>query len=334
MNGTCFVISPFGDPYNQCYNEVFLPALNNIGLKAIRADKIYNTGPIMNDIFSGIINADLIICDVTGRNPNVNYELGVAHAFEKPTIIVTQDLKDAQLPFNYHQHRAILYDISKDNWTHELELSITETIRKVLKDPYNAVPWRLRDVDNDAQKKLAVQMGVVRTSEFEFYPNRNTMTMFRNLNEIIQEASEIKMILVGGSALIEKSINCKNIKKVILPHPYNKRLNSYAESVKDVYALKAKIESVTSNLASNGVDVRWYPEMLHHTIIIADIGLDSGWVQWESVLPYGPLDKRPCVVIHEPKYKNLIKIIDTIFEEILDASVVSNNRYNVMRPLL
>jgi len=78
MNTTCFVISPFGEPFDDYYKKIYKPAIEKAGLKAIRADEIYGTGVIIEEIFAQIVSSRMIICEVTGKNPNVNYELGVA----------------------------------------------------------------------------------------------------------------------------------------------------------------------------------------------------------------------------------------------------------------
>jgi len=80
MNPTCFVISPFGDPFDDYYEKVYQPAIAKADLHPIRGDEVYNTGAIIDDIFTAISSATMVLCDVTGKNPNVNYELGVAHA--------------------------------------------------------------------------------------------------------------------------------------------------------------------------------------------------------------------------------------------------------------
>ena len=144
MNKTCFVISPFGEPFDEHYEQIYKPAIESdksLGLKAVRADEIYGTGAIINDIFTQIAVAELILCDVTGKNPNVNYELGVAHALQKPTVIITQSMED--VPFDYRHLRVIRYDQSKKvRWVKELEASISNNIKAALEDPRRVIAWQ------------------------------------------------------------------------------------------------------------------------------------------------------------------------------------------------
>lgn len=80
---TCFVIMPFDGWSDQYYREIFRPAIEDAGLKPCRADDLYRTGPIINDIWAYTQEAKVILADLTGKNPNVFYELGLAHAIAK-----------------------------------------------------------------------------------------------------------------------------------------------------------------------------------------------------------------------------------------------------------
>ncbi|MEN6620453.1 MAG: hypothetical protein ABFD50_02735 [Smithella sp.] len=145
MNGTCFIISPFGDNFDEYYDKIFRPAVEKSGLKAIRADEIYGTSAIISDIFNQIMSAVLVLCDVTGKNPNVNYELGVAHALGKPAIIITQSIND--VPFDYKHLRVISYDLKHVDWAKELESAITKTVLSVLNDPKRALAWSIEHAE-------------------------------------------------------------------------------------------------------------------------------------------------------------------------------------------
>ncbi|MBK5275627.1 MAG: hypothetical protein JJE30_11315 [Desulfuromonadales bacterium] len=126
----CFVISPFGMPFDEYYKEIISPAVRSVGLEIVRADEIYGVHPIMDDVVRGIIEADVIIAEVTSRNPNVNYELGMAHALGKPVVILSQTTED--IPFDYRHVRAIIYDTKRANWVSQLEKNITSTIQTVI----------------------------------------------------------------------------------------------------------------------------------------------------------------------------------------------------------
>ncbi len=68
-----------------------------------------NQQNILMDIIQPIYESDIVIADLTGLNPNVMYELGLAHSFNKKTIVITKD-DLSQLPFDLKQYRAKDYD--------------------------------------------------------------------------------------------------------------------------------------------------------------------------------------------------------------------------------
>ena len=103
-----FVIMPFSEKMTPVYEDHIRKVCDNIGLDCKRADLVLNTESIINDIWSLISNAQIIICDCTGKNPNVFYELGLAHALGKKTICITQNNDD--IPFDIKHLRYIKYE--------------------------------------------------------------------------------------------------------------------------------------------------------------------------------------------------------------------------------
>lgn len=124
---------PFGGYFDGYYNQVIRPALTNLNIDCIRGDEIYGTGVIINDIYDAICEADFCIADVTDRNPNVNYELGMAHAIGKPAILITQRIED--VPFDYKHLRLIKYDPKQTGWENNIIANITKTIKEVIANP-------------------------------------------------------------------------------------------------------------------------------------------------------------------------------------------------------
>lgn len=107
MRKTAFVLMSFSAEFEAAYKFFIKPALEGVGFEIARADDILNQRNIMQDIISGIVTADLIVADLTGSNPNVFYELGIAHALEKPTILLTQSVEE--LPFDLRSYRVLAY---------------------------------------------------------------------------------------------------------------------------------------------------------------------------------------------------------------------------------
>jgi hypothetical protein len=104
---TAFVIMPFDAELNEVYSAFIVPTLDEIGYSVLRADDLYGQRNILRDIVESISKSDLIVADLTGLNPNVFYELGVAHGLQKPVILMTQNIDE--LPFDLRQYRVVIY---------------------------------------------------------------------------------------------------------------------------------------------------------------------------------------------------------------------------------
>lgn len=96
---TCFVIMPIADMegydtghFSRVYHHLIKPACEKSGFKAIRADDVGASNYIIIDILRKILDSDMVLCDLSGRNPNVLYELGIRQAFNLPTILI-KDIK-------------------------------------------------------------------------------------------------------------------------------------------------------------------------------------------------------------------------------------------------
>jgi hypothetical protein len=79
-----------------------------LGLSIRRADDLFTAHSLMSDVWEGICGARALIADCTGRNPNVFYEIGLAHVVGKPLVLITQKSED--VPFDIAQFRYIQYD--------------------------------------------------------------------------------------------------------------------------------------------------------------------------------------------------------------------------------
>lgn len=104
-----FVVMQFSDAFDALYTDVIRPTCEQFGLKAIRADDIYKSGLIINDIARSIEESAVIIADVTTDNPNVFYEVGYAHGIKKETILLSDRTRE-KLPFDVSGFRTLFYD--------------------------------------------------------------------------------------------------------------------------------------------------------------------------------------------------------------------------------
>lgn len=133
----CFIISPFGDWYDSYYEDIFCPAAREVGLDPHRADDLYRPSAIVHDIWTYVNSAKVMIADLTGKNANVFYELGLAHALGKPVILLTQDISD--IPFDLRSLRIIEYTLDHPSWGDLLKGRIKAALLEILVAPSSAV---------------------------------------------------------------------------------------------------------------------------------------------------------------------------------------------------
>ncbi|HEX8391799.1 MAG TPA: hypothetical protein VF665_05500 [Longimicrobium sp.] len=108
--GTCFVLMPFTDALTSVYEHGIKPAVEQMGMQCKRADELYTTQGILGDVWEAIQSAEIVIADLTGKNANVMYELGLCHALWKRVVLLSQNRDD--IPFDLRQWRVIWYDFS------------------------------------------------------------------------------------------------------------------------------------------------------------------------------------------------------------------------------
>jgi hypothetical protein len=103
-----FVVMQFGEPYDVLYHDVIEPVAEAMDFAPYRADDVYRPGLVLQDIIQGLVESEVIVAEISPRNPNVFYELGYAHALGKPTILLAE--RGRELPFDIRGYRCIFYD--------------------------------------------------------------------------------------------------------------------------------------------------------------------------------------------------------------------------------
>lgn len=97
---------PFDAGFDAVY-DCIKQAADNVGLRCRRADDIWENAAIIQDVVALIDRSRVVICDCSGRNPNVFYEAGIAHTLGREVILVTQSEHD--IPFDLRHLRYIRY---------------------------------------------------------------------------------------------------------------------------------------------------------------------------------------------------------------------------------
>lgn len=113
-NKNCFIITPIGNDTGPerrfadgITNAVLRPVLEEYNLVPVVAHEISATGSINDQVIQHIYEDKLAICNLTGLNPNVMYELGVRYTMRKHTILICED--GTRLPFDIISERTIFY---------------------------------------------------------------------------------------------------------------------------------------------------------------------------------------------------------------------------------
>jgi hypothetical protein len=109
---SCFIVMPFGLTDSDAVHQVLRQACQQAGLRPVRGDDLFTPSDILDDIWRSLTGAHCVIADITGRNPNVMYELGMAHTLAKPVLILSRRADD--IPIDLATRRVIVYGTADD----------------------------------------------------------------------------------------------------------------------------------------------------------------------------------------------------------------------------
>lgn len=159
QNRICFVVAPIGDPESetrrrsdQILKHVIAPVCESAGYKPVRADQISEPGIITTQVIQHIIDDAMVIADLSGRNPNVFYELAIRHVLRKPYVQIIQI--GERIPFDVSAIRTIEVD------HHDLD-SVELARAEILKQIQSA---EARGGAVDSPISVAVDLNVLRGS--------------------------------------------------------------------------------------------------------------------------------------------------------------------------
>lgn len=123
------VFMPFLKELVPVYEDHLKSVAQKLGRTIARADEFLTNDQIVNEIWTALVDTKLVVADCTHRNPNVFYELGLAHAIGKPTVLITQN--DEDIPFDLRHRRYLKYELTPRGMR-SFEESLLRTITTVL----------------------------------------------------------------------------------------------------------------------------------------------------------------------------------------------------------
>ncbi len=187
----CFVIMPFGNPQedaelfdrlNSIYEKWIKPTIENTQITenkedriiCHRGDKDFHPGEIIIHIIENLVSSDIVLADLTGKNPNVFYELGVRHAISNNTILIAENLED--IPFDLRPLRAISYKYTPDGML-KFKSELEEAVKAIISNP--------EKIDNPVRRYLY-------ESEIKKIMVNSTPPGYDVLKDLISEVSNLK----------------------------------------------------------------------------------------------------------------------------------------------
>lgn len=207
----CFIIMPIADPenydkghFNKVYEDILKPACNKSGFRPVRADEVKQTNLIHLDILQKLIDSPMAICDLSNRNPNVLFELGLRQAFDKPTVLVqecgTPKIFDIS-PLRYTEYRKELKyrEVLEDQELIADALRATkeatdkgEGINSIVGLLSLASPAQLKDVtDTDTAKMMQIIMSEMNDLKTDV---RRTVRRLDERNHMVENNQESKFL--------------------------------------------------------------------------------------------------------------------------------------------
>jgi hypothetical protein len=241
----CFVIGPIGKDgsVERKHSNLLLHAVikqvlasTEFGYHVKRADEDADPGMIGDRVVTDIINADLVVADLTDLNPNAFYELGIRHSTEKPTIHVAK--ADTALPFDNIAHRTIFVDISDWQSIENARARLAESARAIKapdykvsnpitqanasfrmrqsEDPRDRVVAELRERLNSLEKRLPKTLIGSPVEEYDDIDDDKVEILFR-LGDLAKRlknegASDEKIRREVLRAAAGEKLNVQNIK--------------------------------------------------------------------------------------------------------------------------
>jgi len=184
----CFIICPIGEEdstirkfSDTVLTHIIEPAISEFNYHIVRADKISEAGIITTQIIQHIVESELVIADLSSKNPNVFYELAIRHAIKKPLIqIIT---KGDTIPFDVASSRIIQFDVQ--------DLYSVAAAKKSISNQLSSIESGKSEIDNPIS--MSFDLKILKESG---------KPQERSLADIMQAMVELKSIVKNVEKLV------------------------------------------------------------------------------------------------------------------------------------
>jgi hypothetical protein len=203
-----FILMPFSQDFSDIYQLGIKEAANSLDIRAERVDEqLYKEG-MLDRIYNQIDIADIIIADMTGRNPNVFYEVGFAHAKNKLCIHITKETAD--IPFDLQHHRHIVYGNSISYLKEKLVENLT---------------WAKQEVENFRKSRIRIDTKYINGSleKSKFYAVGILDFRIDLFNDSDSASDEIEALyFYAGNewSISQNSVKCERGESDMEPYKY------------------------------------------------------------------------------------------------------------------
>jgi hypothetical protein len=230
----CFVIAPIGEPESQprkwsdqVFRHIIQPTVEKMGYIARSAHHIQQPGVITTQIIQNLIDAPLVIADLTFKNPNVFYELAVRHAVRRPYVQLVS--KDETIPFDVASIRTIKIDIH--------DLDIVASAKTELENQIKSVTSPSAQIDSPIS--AAVDLKSMKESG---NPEQRSMAdVIENMSEIKSTLAELGRKIAEPDKLLPPQYVEKIAQGIGNKGPTN------AEVLREILSLKKLFASLLTN---------------------------------------------------------------------------------------
>ena len=257
----CFVLMPFKEEMKTVYDDAIKPAIEAAGFKSLRVDELKGAFNINRKIVEYIFTSDAIVADLTHWNPNVFYEMGVAHAIDNKTIMIIH--KKDELPFDVRTYKCIQYEQTKAG-LEKLKSHIIDYLEcfdEWRKEPTNPVQdFKPHDAFIPKDDLILIQRKLNEAEErlkkaVEHQQYEEKLTELASLKKELESTHQLQQ--VAGRK--EKDF-LKQIKS--LTDEKNQAQNKAAKLEKQITTLKAELQQARQELQEKSEKVSTKPKVI------------------------------------------------------------------------